>query len=136
MKFSVTIYYNPVHQRNGSERTIRSRSPQLSLSDDLIDLLKELDIDKSVQKQLSCHRTKCTSIVQHVIKKFTCDKLNQDLQKNNFTLIIDDSTDLSTKKNLAMCARLADDDVVGDEFLALLEVKYVLFNKREILFCC
>lgn len=42
----------------------------LSLSDDLTTFLQKIDIDKNVQKEITCNRTKCTAILKNVTGKY------------------------------------------------------------------
>ena len=57
-----------------------------------------------------------------VIGKYSVEKIVSVLQENLFSLIIDESTDIQTKRHLVLCARVADDDSVRDEFLGFLQV--------------
>lgn len=107
---------------------IVKKNLSMSVSDDLIELLKTIDIDKSVQSQLSCGRTKCTGIVKNVIGLYTLDELVKILRKNFFSLIMDESTDVSVKKQLVLCVRYElPTGEIRDQFLACLEVhKFIL----------
>lgn len=98
----------------------------LAISDDLITFIKHLDNDKHVQGKLSCDQTKCTAIVKNVIGRYSFENLVQTLKNQKFSLIIDESTDISTTKNLVMVVRFNSESGVRDEFLALLEVSYTL----------
>jgi len=92
----------------------------VSLSDDLIRFLKKIDIDPAVQKELSCGSSKCTAIITNVTGKFTLNQLVSTLQRKKFALLIDESTDISTKESLAVVVRYRGNDfVVRDQFLTL-----------------
>lgn len=106
----------------------------IAVIDDLIDLLKTVDIDKSVQKQLACCRTKCTGIVKNVIGRYTLEQLVKILQTCYFFLIVDESTDIAVKKQLVLCVRysLPSEQEVHDQFLACLEVCNIHDINNEI----
>lgn len=94
-----------------------------SLADELVTSLKNIDIDEMVQKKLACNRTKCTALIC-AIGNFSQGQLIDILKNDIFSVIVDESTDISTTKHLVLCARYleGDDFEVRDTFLALLEV--------------
>jgi len=95
----------------------------LSLSEPLTNFLRKIDIDSEVQKELSCSTTKCTSIICKVTGQYCFQKLVAVLQTQKFSLLIDESTDLSTSKNLALTVQYRrKDHMTHDQFLALLQV--------------
>lgn len=95
----------------------------ISLSNDLMMFLKHIDINRKVQKQLSCGATKCAAIICNITDKYIFDKLVSVLQKQKFSLIVDESTDVSSYKNLARSVRFRCKDYsVIDQFLVLLEI--------------
>ncbi|KAJ8912030.1 hypothetical protein NQ315_000523 [Exocentrus adspersus] len=72
-----------------------------SLMDHLTELIKSVSKDSQVIKELRCARTKATVF---------------------FSLILDETTDISTQKSLAVVVRFYDNDW-KDHFLGLLKVK-------------
>nr|CAI5832933.1 unnamed protein product [Callosobruchus analis] len=54
---------------------------------------------------MSCDRTKCTSIINNVIGKTSFERLISKLKVSKFSLIVDESTDVSSKKHLAIVVR-------------------------------
>lgn len=102
----------------------------IALSDDLITFLKHVDLDRKVQKELSCGATKCTAIICNVTGKYTFSKLVSTLRKQKFSLIVDESTDVASTKNLALSVRFRSKNyTVVDQFLALLQVKINEFSR-------
>lgn len=100
----------------------------IAASDDLVDFLKTIDIDKVVQKQLKAHRTKTTAVICNVVGKYSFENLLTVLRQKKFSLIIDESTDIVSTKHLILCVRyLNSSGRVCDDFLALLEVFRVPF---------
>lgn len=98
----------------------------LSISDDFIAFLKAADINKHVQQKLKAGRTKTTALIQNVLGQKGFDDLVQIMRRKKFSLIIDESTDISSTKHLVLCVRYLSeseaDDHVCDEFLTLIEV--------------
>ena len=90
----------------------------IAVADNLVDFIRNV----------SCDRTKCTAIIQNVIGKYSFEKIVSVLQGKFFSLIIDESTDIQTKKHLVLCARVADDDGVRDEFLGLQVINCDFFS--------
>lgn len=78
-------------------------------------------------ENLRLHRTKCTALIKHVIGPSLVDVLKEKLVGNQFSLIIDESTDCSVFKYLSIYARFFDVSraEVCSEFLSLLPVESV-----------
>ncbi len=51
------------------------------------------------------HRTKCSNILTNVVHPCLHDSVIKDIQQTSFSLIIDESTDVSVTKHLCMCVR-------------------------------
>ena len=87
----------------------------LSLSPSLLDLLKSrapqnIQEAKSLQ-EMKLGATKCTNIVHQGVGLFHAKELVEILRKKQFSIIPDETTDVSTAKQLAMCVMYVDDDV-------------------------
>ncbi|CAI6357873.1 unnamed protein product [Macrosiphum euphorbiae] len=54
---------------------------------------------------LKLHRTKCSSLIQNVIAPTLLEELVQDIGTNYYSLIIDESTDVSVFKYLCLCIK-------------------------------
>ena len=91
-------------------------------SDHLVQLIKSIDSD-AVSK-ISCNRTKATAIVNNVLGATSFENLIDKIRSQKFTMLIDESTDKSATKNLAIVVRLLDFDnyIVRDQFLSLIEI--------------
>lgn len=76
------------------------------LSGSLTQLIKKLDLDLNVKKKLTCNRTKCTAVVCNITEKCVFQKLVFNIQKRKFSVIIEESTDTSSSKNLAIVCTL------------------------------
>lgn len=76
-----------------------------------------------IASQIQMGRTKATMIAKNVLGADELDQLVQMLKIKPFSLIVDESTDLSCIKQLAAVVRLVDDDMrTKDIFLFLKEV--------------
>lgn len=95
------------------------------LMDHLPQLLRSVCPDSQVAKQIKCARTKSTTLTKECIAKYQLNLITENLNKNVFSLIIDETTDIGTDKSLAMVARFFDpsERAWKDHFLALIKVK-------------
>lgn len=79
-------------------------------------LIQAICPDSNIAKQIKCGRTKLTSIINHVTGEVSSDILIRKLQDSKFSLIVDESTDLSSVKHLCMVVRTMIEDKVTDCF--------------------
>jgi len=91
--------------------------------DYLPNLLRECCPDSKIAKGVQCGRTKATQIAEK-ISKLSKNNILKTLQSTKFSLIVDETTDISTKKCLALAARYANkcSKVILDRFLGLIEL--------------
>lgn len=80
--------------------------------------------DKSVLKSVKCSRTKATDLVNSKIGPFAQDLLADILKNNFFSIIIDETTDISTTKCLVIVVRYFSqtEKKVIDSFFGLIEL--------------
>ncbi|XP_025203832.1 zinc finger protein 862-like [Melanaphis sacchari] len=92
--------------------------------DHLVSLIKIIGEDSDVIKNLKCNRTKATSVVCNVIGECGMQNLIQRMKNQMFSIMIDESTDKSSVKHLAIVTRIVDTDSyeVRDEFAGLIKV--------------
>jgi len=91
--------------------------------DHLSDLLVQLG-KKSTLESLHMHRTKCSKLISNVISPALLSELVEDIGNEPYSLIIDESTDISVKKYMAVCIRyfsLMQSDIVT-EFLGIIMI--------------
>lgn len=110
-----------------------------SIMDSLPELLKVVSSDSI--KGINCKRTKATALVNNILGPYSLEKLSKYLRNHVFSLIIDETTDVSTTKSLVLVVRLFDNESqkIKDQFFALLELKNadaesiysVIMNKLE-----
>lgn len=96
-----------------------------SIMDHLPGLVANVSSDSKVAGAVKCGRTKATAIFKNVLGNTMFSDLVLRLKNTKFSLIIDESTDLSTVKHLVLIVRFYDQSVqkTCDEFLSLIEVK-------------
>jgi hypothetical protein len=99
----------------------------VSKMDQLPDVLKNYIKDSPTVSGLACARTKSSEMIKHVIAKEGEEELATDLKGCKFSIIVDESTDVSCTKFLVILVRYAkkveNDLKVVEEFLAMPKVK-------------
>lgn len=79
--------------------------------------------DSKIAEQLSISRTKARAIIVNVTGQTAEENIIEMLQNNCFALLVDESTDKSTIKHLALVARIVKLDFrVEDRFLTLIPI--------------
>lgn len=91
--------------------------------DHLTELLKGMSADFG---NIKYHRTKCSSIIKNVISPAWLEEVIGDIQGVPFSLIIDESTDISVTKYMCVCVRYYSrlKNQVMTHFLGLIELEY------------
>lgn len=91
--------------------------------DHFSDIIKEYG-KKSPLENLKLHRTKGAKLITNVVAKSYNEKLIEELREVKFSLLIDESTDVSVSKLLCLCVKFysAKENSVKTEFLALLQI--------------
>ncbi|XP_014780700.1 uncharacterized protein LOC106876603 [Octopus bimaculoides] len=76
-------------------------------------------------KGIKCARTKATQIYKNVLGPYYFENLIKQLKECKFSLIVDETTDVSTKKQLVLLARFYDCSTqkIIDSYLILLKAK-------------
>ncbi|KAJ8928480.1 hypothetical protein NQ314_018961 [Rhamnusium bicolor] len=93
--------------------------------DHLPKLIRHICPDSEVAKSLKCSRTKATSLTKYRLAKEQLEIISRKLKQTKFSLILDETTDISTEKSLALVVRFFDEGVVKDRFFG---VGYTLDN--------
>lgn len=66
---------------------------------------KNTFLDSAIARDLQLGRTKCGALIKNVLSPYFTKKLLEDIGSNYFSLIIDESTDIATKKQLGIVIR-------------------------------
>jgi hypothetical protein len=59
-----------------------------------------------------------TKVINSILGDYSFLELVKKMQCNNFSILIDESTDHSSTKNLAIMLRLVENFVINDQFWA------------------
>lgn len=102
---------------------VEHNSPML-LMDHLPKLLTSCAPDSRILKHINCARTKTTQMI-HMLKAEAETELVRQLKVTPFSIIIDETTDISVKKCLAVLVRFVDRNIctIKENLLALVEVE-------------
>lgn len=76
--------------------------------DHLIPLCKTVFDDSKVCQDVTLGRTKCGEIINNVVGVHETSVLVEQLKKNYFSILTDESTDISEKKNMCVLVRYCD----------------------------
>ncbi|KAL0833090.1 hypothetical protein ABMA28_001200 [Loxostege sticticalis] len=95
-----------------------------SLVDDLIPFLKNTFTDSDTIKSIELGRTKATNTIKTVLGPILTQELVEKLKKTPFSIIMDETTDISVKKQCALTVIYYDEiDCVRTQFLDIYEVE-------------
>ncbi|XP_071485289.1 zinc finger protein 862-like [Diadema setosum] len=95
----------------------------LSSIDHLSETIKKYAAGSTLES-ISIHRTKCTKLVTQVIAPTIKEQVKEDMSEKAFSLIIDESTDVSSTRVLAILARYFSEEKM--------EILTVLLGFQEI----
>lgn len=71
----------------------------------LISVLKEVFSDSKIIKEVKLGSTKCTEIIQNILLPVETEELISLINKEKFSILLDESTDISNKKLLCLMVR-------------------------------
>jgi len=74
-------------------------------ADHLVQVLKNGIKDSNIVKDMTLGARKCTAVVENVVAKVETEELVTALKVSPFSILIDESTDVSNKKNMCILAR-------------------------------
>lgn len=79
---------------------------------------------------LRLHRTKCSNLIKYVIAPVFLNDLIKAVGKKGYSIIIDESTDVSVTKYLCMCVKYFDttENRMLTDFFGLLEIERATAN--------
>ena len=103
---------------------ISEHNLSFNIMDHFTDLLPKLCPDSKIATQFKSKRTKTKCIVRNALAPHFHQQLVLSLQSTQFSVIIDETTDISTCKELAVVTRLYDKETMSTKccFYDLLEV--------------
>lgn len=94
-----------------------------SIMNHLPKLIKNICPDSKIAHNLKCGDNKCKSVITNVLASVSHDNLMNDLKTHKFSIILDESTDRSAIKHLALVIRIVQAPLnIMDRFVTLIEV--------------
>ncbi|XP_039313707.1 uncharacterized protein LOC105201687 isoform X2 [Solenopsis invicta] len=95
-----------------------------STADLLIPLLKDICVDSKIVQDIKLGQTKCKNILTNVIAKHETNKLVEYLKTCKFSILIDESTDISNTKIMCILVWFVSpiDKVVTTQLLDLISI--------------
>lgn len=120
--------------------TLLAASHNFSFSsiDHVTDTCKLSFSDSKIAKNMQLRRTKCTSILKNVLASTIKEALCGELKNNSFSILVDESTDISNYRYLCILVRYIYENKIKTELLDLIPIKadegsakglYSLFKK-------
>ncbi|KAI5702152.1 hypothetical protein M8J76_017078 [Diaphorina citri] len=88
-------------------------------------MLTSLDPESEILKNIKCAHSKSAYILKHALGQNALNVLISKLQKNFYSIIVDESTDISSVKSLAIVVRYYDEELkdVNDAFLTSIDIE-------------
>jgi len=107
---SITKIYKPILSESTKIAELKiaafiSEHCSLLTVDHLIHILPQLDPSSATLKNLKLHRTKCSMLIKNVLGPSMLQDLIDEIGDSPYSIIIDESTDLSTQKILCIMVR-------------------------------
>jgi hypothetical protein len=62
--------------------------------------------DSTIIQRMTLGATKCTEIIRNVLEPVETEDLTKLLKENSFSILLDESTDISSKKLLCVLVRI------------------------------
>lgn len=92
--------------------------------DHLTEVLRSAFPDSKIATQFACKHTKVRSLIKNVLAKHLRADLVAKLKLNRFSIIIDETTDVATQKQLAIVVRFfcEEQNTVKSQFFKVIEV--------------
>ena len=97
-------------------------------ADHLCEVLKGCFPDSTIAKELKMKRTKCQKVCVNVMAHSHKQGLINILKQNKFSILVDESTDISTSQNLCIMVRVVEGNAVVTKFWDLVP----LFSSEDL----
>lgn len=102
--------------------------------DHLVPLLKEILPDSEILKNVTLGRQKCTNIIKNVLAPTLNEDLVKILRVTKFSILIDESTDITSNKTMCVVVRYVNPDngEVATKLLELLKLNPIDCSAEEL----
>lgn len=97
----------------------------LSIVDHLSEMCKRTFSDSRSTENMRLHRTKCTNIINDISGPHFVSELTKDIGNSKFSILHDESTDISVTKVLGISIRYYSktEKIINTTFLGLVEIE-------------
>lgn len=122
------LFQSPKEDRNSIVADIRfsllAASHNLSFNciDHLTETSKISFTDSKVAERMQLKRTKCTSIIKNVLSSTIKEELSTELKDKSFSILVDESTDISNIRLLCILVRYIYNSKIKTELLDLVPI--------------
>ncbi|KAL1488223.1 hypothetical protein ABEB36_015178 [Hypothenemus hampei] len=93
------------------------------LMDSLPLLCKNIFSDSDICQKIGYKKEKTTQLIKEVLAPFFQKQILEDLKTTNFTLIVDETTDIATQKSLIIVVKYFKEGKIIERVLDLIRVK-------------
>lgn len=106
-----------------------AKHTSIATIDHLTDMLKSFSIEEF--KNLRLHRTKRSAIIKYVVAPVLLTELVKDIGESKYSLVVDESTDISAHKWMSICVRYYSNEkgTIKTEFLGVFLVEEATAEK-------
>lgn len=113
-----------VNKAEGGQTLFIAEHCAILASDHLTELCRRSFSDSEIAKKMTLRRTKCSAIIKNVLGPHFQLILREDIANQRFSLLLDESTDISVMKYLGMAVRYYSDTTgrIVSTFLKLVPI--------------
>ena len=130
-KSAASIFTKQIAVKATEEEKVNQRELRLALFIACKASIRSMDdlgeiIQQEFPSSIQLHRTKCAALIRNVLGPHFMSEFKNDLQNSFFSLMVDESTDVSTTKLMAFSARYYSErfKTIKETFMCLREVVY------------
>ena len=128
---SAASMFKPIEVKITEEMKVNRRELRLALFIACKASIRSMDdlgeiIQQEFPNSIQMHRTKCSALIRKVLGPYFMAELKNDLKDSIFSLMVDESTDVSTTKLFACSVRYYSErfKTIKETFMCLNEVTY------------
>ncbi|XP_026280026.2 uncharacterized protein LOC113207611 [Frankliniella occidentalis] len=92
--------------------------------DNVVDVFKKVAPDSAILKDVTLDRTKCTAVLTNVVAKTEIEETVQNIKNCPFSILVDESPDVSHKKNFCVIVKYVDPktNLIRTDLLHMIEL--------------
>ncbi|KAH6937588.1 hypothetical protein HPB50_001868 [Hyalomma asiaticum] len=92
-----------------------------------------VEVDQAARQDIALHGTKCTALIAKVIAPYFAETLARDLSTKSFSILVDETTDISVKKLVCISVRYYS-DIVKKVVSTFLDMKEISDGRAESIY--